>query len=197
MAFTRQLNDPCETRKRIEESTSVLSHLMDPNKHYNCNPCYIDRVLGGNTVSLYKGNIVDLESDLSGRTRQQTKCPSGKYLPGTIVQGVNVLECTAEDGADGLPCGRSEYTKGQLVHLPMCTMVEYHKRPTDVGYELNYPPCSPMGEAHKKTKKSKCKTRKNLKSPLEYLGQVPQNVQNAQNAQNTQNAQTVEGWTRY
>lgn len=178
MAFTRQLNDSCETKKRIEESTSVLSYLMDPNKHYNCNPCYIDRIPAGNTVSLYGGNLVDLESDLSGRTRAATKCPSGKYLPGTIIQGSDVKQCGPECGADGLPCGRAGCNKVNLVHLPECTMVQYKPRPNDVGYRLNYPSCPPANAIKHRAKKSK--TRKNLYSPIEYQGQ-----------------QGIEEWPRY
>lgn len=38
-------------------------------------------VVGGNEVSLIKGNRVDLESDLFGITRPNTWCPTREHLP--------------------------------------------------------------------------------------------------------------------
>lgn len=147
MAFTRQMYGNCATKKRTEASTSILSYLMDPNKHYNCNPCRIELgVVGGNDVSLYEGNMVDLSSELSGRTRKATDCPSGKFLPGTVIQGsVYNDSCSPDCGANGLPCGSAKCHKKHLVHLPGCSIVDYKPRVNDVGYELNYPPCASMG----------------------------------------------------
>jgi hypothetical protein len=180
MAFTRQLYGSCATKKRTEESTGVLSYLMDPNKFYNCNPCRIGLgTVGGNNVSLYDGNIVDLESDLSGRTRQNTYCPSGKFLPGTVVQGSDVNKCTPDCGVDGLPCGNAKCRQEKLIHLPSCDIVEYKPRPDTIGYELNYPPCSTKGYTPP-AKKSKPKKRKNPYMPIEWQGQ-----------------QGVEAWPRY
>jgi len=170
MAFTRQINDQCATQKRIEESTSVLSYVMDPTKHYNCNPCYIDRIPGGNTVSLYGGNIVDLESDLSGRTRAASKCPGNKYLPGTVIQGDDKRQCSIDCGVDGVPCGNPGCKQDNLVHLPQCNMVQYKSRPSDVGYTLEYPSCGTYGQQPSKVSEKKSKTRKNLYSPIEYRG---------------------------
>lgn len=169
MAFTRQLYDTCATKKNTEEGTGVLSYLMDPNKFYNCNPCRIELgTVGGNNVSLYEGNMVDLESDLSGRTRVNTKCPSNKYLPGTIVQGRDSNECTPESGVDGLPCGNAADRKKKLIHLPACQIVQYKPRPETVGYELNYPPCPTRGYT---PPPKKSKKRKNLYVPIEWQGQ--------------------------
>lgn len=167
MAFTRQLYDSCATKKRTDEGTGVLSYLMDPNKFYNCNPCRIQLgTVGGNNVSLYEGNMVDLESDLSGRTRVASHCPSNHFLPGTIVQGKDVNSCTPDCGMDGLPCGKAECRKEKLLHLPECNLVNYKKRPDTIGYELNYPPCS--------SKKAPIKNKKVKKSrdvPTEWQGQ--------------------------
>ena len=38
-------------------------------------------IVGGNDVSLIKGNMVDLESDLRGQTRMSSDCPSKQYSP--------------------------------------------------------------------------------------------------------------------
>jgi hypothetical protein len=167
MAFTRQRDDPCMVKKSVEESTSILSYLMDPNKFYHCNPCFITRgVVGGNTTSLYKGNMVDLESDLNGRTRVASKCPSGQFLPGTIVQATHTYQCGPECGLNGLPCGNPNCKQNQLVHLPTCQLVDYKPRPTSVGYTLDPMVCPPP-----ESKKEFKKDRKNLYSPNEWQGQ--------------------------
>lgn len=170
MAFTRQLYGTCATKKRTEESTGVLSYLMDPNKYYNCNPCRIELgTVGGNNVSLYDGNMVDLDSELSGRTRVNTHCPSGKFLPGTVVQSKDQFSCGPGD-VDGLPCQSKDE---KLVHLPPCNIVQYKPRPDGVGYEVDYAPCAsngytPPAPAPKSKKSSK---RSNLYSPSEWQGQ--------------------------
>lgn len=174
MAFTNLLYDPCATKKRTEESTSVLSYLMDANKYYNPNPCRIEMgTVGGNNVSLYEGNMVDLESDLRGQTRVASQCPSNYYLPGTVVQGRDVKKCTPDCGADGLPCGNAECRRKKLVHLPSCKMVDYKPRQQDKGYELNYePPCAASKSKSKpKSKSSNKGFRANLFSPIEWQGQ--------------------------
>ena len=38
-------------------------------------------LVGGTNVSHIKGNLVDLENDLRGQTRSNTKCPARKYAP--------------------------------------------------------------------------------------------------------------------
>lgn len=174
MAFTRQMYGTCATKKRTEESTGVLSYLMDPNKFYNCNPCRIELgTVGGNNVSLYEGNMVDLDSELSGRTRVQTHCPSGKYLPGTVIQSQDVNKCTPDCGVDGLPCGNAQCRQEKLVHLPSCNIVQYKPRPDGVGYDLNYAPCATNGYTPPATApapKAKKSKRQNIYSPNEWQG---------------------------
>lgn len=43
----------------------------------------------GGGIGLAMGNIVDVESEILGHTRDNTRCPSGKYLPkeGAIEEG--------------------------------------------------------------------------------------------------------------
>jgi hypothetical protein len=166
MAFTRQSYDTCATKKRTEEGTSVLSYLMDPNKYYNCNPCRIELgTVGGNNVSLYEGNIVDLESDLRGQTRTASHCPSSSFLPGTVVQGDGSNQCASSSAAGSRP---AKCQKEKLVHLPSCQIVQYNPRPKTVGYELNYPPCDTKGYTAPKPKKQ---VRKNPYMPIEWQGQ--------------------------
>ncbi len=69
---------------------STTSYLLDPLKYYHPYPTFMQSDMSsGNAVSLYAGNMVNLESDLTGRTRAHTKCCAGKYLPGTVIQSVD------------------------------------------------------------------------------------------------------------
>ena len=165
MAFTRIHDDECATKSRIDRSTGVLSHVLDPNKYYNCNPCRNELgTVGGNNVSLYGGNLVDLESDLRGQTRAASQCPANKYLPGTVVQATDVNNCSLPQDKD---CKQEN-----LVHLPACNMIRYKPRPTTVGYELKFPPCETMGYTPPvKTKKLRSKPRANPFMPIEWQGQ--------------------------
>ena len=71
-------------------ASSTISYLLDPLKYYHPSPSFMQSDMSsGNAVSLYAGNMVNLESDLTGRTRANTKCCAGKYLPGTVIQSVD------------------------------------------------------------------------------------------------------------
>ena len=168
MAFTKQLYDTCAAKKRTDESTGIVSYIMDPNKWYNCNPCRIESgIVGGNQVSLYEGNLVDLESEFRGQTRQASECPSSKYLPGTVIQGRDYYTCGPESGVDGLPCGNAKTRQEKLIHLPGCELVQYKPKPETVGYELSYPPCASNGYTPKPDKRK----RKAPYMPNEWQGQ--------------------------
>jgi hypothetical protein len=106
MAFTRIHNDQCEYDKRRCGNNSILAYTLDPHRHYNNNPCFMDRIPGGNTVSLYDGNLVDLESSLTGRVRHNPTCRKNPKKP-----------------------------KGKLLHLPVGHMVSYRPRPTSKGFK--------------------------------------------------------------
>jgi hypothetical protein len=160
MAFTRPTYDPCAYDKDLDESTSVLSYLLDPSKFYNCNECRIEfGVVGGNAVSRTQHNIVELENDLRGQTRQYSQCPHKKYIPGTIIQGKANNGCKPGCGADGLPCGSAACKNDNLRHLPACNMIQYKPRIDNVGYKLDYPPCpgygAPAGTGQKVKKAKK------------------------------------------
>jgi hypothetical protein len=168
MSFTRQMYGSCATKKHYEESTGVLDHQMDPNRYYNCNPCRVAvGLVGGNNVSLYDGNLVDLESEFRGLTRQNTYCPAGHYLPGTVIQGVDAMACGAKCGQMGLPCGSINCRKEKLHHLPECNIIHHRPRQTNVGYDLKFKPCQTWGTVPNLGRKNK--KRQNTLLPLEWL----------------------------
>ncbi len=150
MSFTRQRYDTCNYDKQLDESTSVLSYILDPSKHYNCNECMVSfGIVGGNTTSRYAGNMVDLESDLRGQTRILSDCPERKFQPGTIVQGQVTNGCKPGCGTDGLPCGSLECRKDNLVALPVCELIQYAPKINNIGYQLKYPECKELKKYQK------------------------------------------------
>lgn len=130
MSYNRTMYDPCAYEKQLNESTSVLSWNLDPNKFYNCNDRRIEfGIVGGNNVSRTKGNLVDLESELRNQTRLYSHCPSRKYIPPCNTSFVS---------KDGLPCGSVASRNENLSHLKSCNMIDYKPRQDNIGYDLNY-----------------------------------------------------------
>ena len=91
MSSSRLIYDDCAYEQRLKESTNPLRYMLNPQKYENCNKCrYELGLLGGANVSINSGNLVDVESDLSGRTRPLTECSANKYKPTLLTQVLNV-----------------------------------------------------------------------------------------------------------
>jgi len=73
---TRLPDDPCAYNKRLSESTSVYSYQVYDGKYENCNRCVYDHY-----TRPFDGDIIDVDSELTLRTRPASKCPSRKYNP--------------------------------------------------------------------------------------------------------------------
>ena len=105
MSSNRLSYDSCAYQKSLQQSTSPLDYMLYNGKYENSAKCRIEfGVVGGNGVSLFSGNLVDLESDLRGQTRIASNCPSTMYQPPEIPE--------------------------KLVHQPSCQMQYYPKVPT-------------------------------------------------------------------
>jgi hypothetical protein len=67
---------------RVGQQTIAGGYTMLPQKYYHSN---VSRnalgLVGGNEVSQISGNLVDLESDLRGVTRDLSKVPARQYQP--------------------------------------------------------------------------------------------------------------------
>lgn len=82
MSFNRLKYDTCSYKSDLNESVSYLSYILDPIRYDNCSKCRPELgIVSGTNVSNIKGNLVDLENNLFGIDRPNTKCPSYKYLP--------------------------------------------------------------------------------------------------------------------
>ena len=82
MSSNRLIYDNCAYNKKIQESTSPLNYTLYPGKFENSSKCRIELgSVGGNGVSLFSGNLVDLESDLRNQSRPASLCPKYHYQP--------------------------------------------------------------------------------------------------------------------
>ena len=107
---TKSNNDLCFIKQQFNQSKSYNNYMMYPGKYYNNKPCRIPfGLVGGNNVSLYSGNLVNLESELRGQTRRLTKCNCSKYKP-------NCLNCECNRG---IPCGCLNCQQ-KMINLPTC-----------------------------------------------------------------------------
>lgn len=115
MTSNHLMYDECAYAKRLQQSEGPYNYAMYPGKYASTAQCRMELgVVGGNNVSIFKGNLVDLESDLRGQTRMASLCPSNKYVPGCNNYRM--------DG-DGTPCG--PVPADRLQALPTCQMMSY------------------------------------------------------------------------
>ena len=70
----RPIYDTCNYQKRLYESTSPLKHQTYLGYHENTNKCR-------DQVFWTKPQLVDVDSELSGRTRPLSNCDQYKYNP--------------------------------------------------------------------------------------------------------------------
>ena len=121
MSSNRLMYDTCAYSKRVDESVGPLVYMLNPMKYENCKKCRHELgLVGGSAVSHIKGNMVDLENDLRGATRENSLCPSNHYHP---VDG-NIILPKRTCG-----CGKSTEINTNLVHLPSCQMIKYKSLP--------------------------------------------------------------------
>ena len=130
MSSNRLIYDTCAYKHELSQSVGPLQYVLNPIKYENCNKCRMELgIVGGTAVSHIKGNLVDLENDLRGQTRQNTKCPNLKFQP---TEG-DVLHVA------GNACNSQRSIDLSKVHLPPCQMLRFP--PTPLPQAPNYDSC--------------------------------------------------------
>ena len=98
MSSNRLIYDTATYKTKLLESTNSLDYAIFLDKFKNTAKCRIEFGLtGGNGVSNYSGNLVDLESDLRGQTRMASLAPS--KIPSKCISNCK--------NNDGLPCKKA------------------------------------------------------------------------------------------
>jgi len=119
MSSNRLIYDKCEYEQKLNVSTGPGNYTLYQGKYDNSSKCRIEfGQVGGYGVSLYDGNMVDLESNLLGIDRQSSLCNSSKYHP-------QCENCKCGGVSTGLPCDCLECRSKNLINQPNCQIVEY------------------------------------------------------------------------
>jgi len=135
MSFTRLPYDTCAYRHELAESVGTLGWVLDSNRYENNSKCRIEfGIVGGTNVSHAKGNLVDIESDLLGTTRLQTKCPTLQYLNPCPNGDMNTCQ------PKNIVIRNTPTTQGRVVdttplHLNSCQMFRYRPIPLPPAME--------------------------------------------------------------
>ena len=130
MSYNRLRYDQCAYKSELDQSVGPLEYILNPMKYENCQKCRHEfGLVGGTNVSHIKGNLVDLENDLRGQTRSNSKCPAKKYSP---TEG-SVLNIPSNR------CDTSRQVDLTPVHLPPCQMLRFP--PVPLPPAQNYDNC--------------------------------------------------------
>ena len=90
MAFCRYNYDDCRTKKKLQESTGPGRYILNVPGN-GSKPCFYNdpqirmQKWGANLQSVINGAPIDIDSDLTGRTRKLTKYNSNKNFPNSGV----------------------------------------------------------------------------------------------------------------
>jgi hypothetical protein len=124
MSFNRLAYDHCRYSRELNENTNVLKYIINENRYEHPNKCRHELgVLGGATVSQVRGNVVDLESELRGITRNLSMCAVSQAKP-----------------LDEQPIILNDKTKPidtRKAHLPSCQMIDYPAVPLPGAQRFN------------------------------------------------------------
>jgi hypothetical protein len=95
--------------------------MLDPVKFEHCSKCRHEiGLVGGTAVGVPKGNMVNLENNLFGIDRPNTRCPSYKFNPseGDKVQGKEYIKPVEHPEVDT-----------SMLQLPTCQMFSLPNTP--------------------------------------------------------------------
>ena len=139
MSFNRLRYDTCAYKNYLAESVGTLGWVLDPSRYENCNNCRIEHgIVGGNDVSIIKGNMVDLESDLKGQTRLASKCPTLNYINPCPTGTMNTCQ-PRQVIIRGNPSNMGRVVDTTPLHLRGCQMFRY--TPIPMPPAINLPRC--------------------------------------------------------
>jgi len=115
---------------RDQQSADAYSYVLIPEKFENPNKCRNALgMVGGSEVSHITGNIVDLESDLFGITRLQSKCNSKQYVPSCPLGGKDCPDYPADIKFQDKETGEVRQVNTKPRHLPTCQTWSYPGTP--------------------------------------------------------------------
>jgi hypothetical protein len=128
---------------RDAQSAGMFAYTQMPVKFEHPRQCRNALgLVGGSEVSNITGNVVDLESDLLGITRSQTKCAAQKYTPACPLGGADCPDTPPSFSFRDRLTGKDRVVNTTPRHLPTCQLTTL----PGVGYpeSLVAKTCNPM-----------------------------------------------------
>jgi|UniRef100_A0A6C0KXQ6 hypothetical protein len=120
---------------RDQQSADAYSYVLIPQKWENPNKCRNALgMVGGSEVSHTKGNLIDVESDLRGITRPNSKCNAKQYVPSCPLGGQECPPSPANIVFKDKTTGEVRNTDTSLRHLPTCQTWSYPGTPVPRPY---------------------------------------------------------------
>lgn len=116
---TRTPYDPCAYNKEISESVAPYAYQMYDGKFENNNRCVYEVF-----TRPFDRDIVNIESDLTNRTRMNSRCPSQQYTP----------QCTKSSN-----CISTFDTSNPVVLAPEVCPIVYNNIRWNGGTGINHP----------------------------------------------------------
>jgi hypothetical protein len=93
---------------------NILKYVINENRYEHPEKCLHEKgLIGGATVSKIRGDVIDLESELRGITRNLSKCSVSKPKP--LADEFMILN------------DKTAPVDTRKLHLPSCQMIDYKK----------------------------------------------------------------------
>ena len=106
---------------REQQSAGMFSYTQMPVKFEHPKKCRNALgLVGGSEVSNIGGNLVDLESDLLGMTRVQSKCVARQYKPACPLGGPGCPDMPPSFSFRDKATGAVNVVDTKARHLPTC-----------------------------------------------------------------------------
>lgn len=119
MSSNRLMYDECSYKQALKQSTTPVTHTMDPMRFEHQNKCRMELgIVGGTNVSHNKSSLIDIENELRGQRYPASRCASLKYNP----NDKNAIN-------DDLKCSKHKPISKEKVHLKSCQMFSYPSIP--------------------------------------------------------------------
>lgn len=111
------------TTVRDQQSQDIFSYTQIPQKFEHPQKCRNALgLVGGSEVSNISGNMVDLESELLGITRSQSKCIARQYKPACPLGGEGCPDSPGDLQYTNKSTGEKVTIHTKPLNLPTCQM---------------------------------------------------------------------------
>jgi hypothetical protein len=129
MSSTKLMYDDCAHRQKTVDSTSLVNYHFFKGKFENCTSCNVQRLELNEPTREGTIPLVDIESELDGRTRPHTKCDQFKFHPKCDRPGFCINKDDPRVHVNNEPsvCFNPKLAWNNI------------KKPNDVGYRLPNP----------------------------------------------------------